>query len=731
MANGIDRGSLQEYVKDLSSSLNAQLALARTSFKFSTATLDKKSRFATDKALGKLTAAIDCFGKELVEAWGLADADGNGNADALMPHATTAEEASLEPAVNGSVPAESTSAKEASPGLEEGKEARPDMERIHASPKLDEVKEVHGDNLALDDGLSSASRDEIRHHWASFVRRVLQVRPNASIWPLWSRAPTKSCFREEADELDSQASHMMFHVGSMVLRQGMTHCHFLDYLVVQPHAPHRLWWDMASMAVLVYDLWTLPLQVFEYDDVAVSKGLRLATSLFWTVDIPCSFFVGYERNGVVELRFNRVAWNYLRSWFLLDAAIVTVDWMLYAFGAPNGAASIGRLGKSLRFLRVVRVLRFLRVAAISEQFSDSVLSGTLSAAFNILKWLSCLMFICHFIACAWYWVGDLEGGGSWNSQPVLDGRTNLHMYLVSFHWVVAQFTPSGSPHHPRTVGEEFFSIGLIFLGLVIFSSFIGSVTSTITALRKEAMEAARQNAIFSQYCQANGLTWELMQKITTYARYHRRNKARILEKDVPFLKALPETLVIELRCQVAGPILCWHALFGQLHSHHRVSLMYICHRAASEDSLMNGDELSTFHDEAKKMVFVRNGTVEYMPGPPGHSKSSCVFLAMSWFGESCLWLRYRHVGRFIAKGDTDTVALDSGAFRMVVKSHGQARMTITPYAVSYAQRVDDERLNPDIFGSPEVAGQLAGTNKDNDMKQHDSLLVGLVQAPKF
>ena len=54
----------------------------------------------------------------------------------------------------------------------------------------------------------------------------------------------------------------------------------------------------------------------------------------------------------------------LRTWFLMDLTVVTVDWILTALAAQAegaGAAGVARLSKTLRLLRFVRLMRMFRI----------------------------------------------------------------------------------------------------------------------------------------------------------------------------------------------------------------------------------------------------------------------------------------------------------------------------------------------------------------------------------
>eukprot|EP00434_Breviolum_minutum_P033062 symbB.v1.2.029250.t1/scaffold3178.1/size61925/5 len=67
------------------------------------------------------------------------------------------------------------------------------------------------------------------------------------------------------------------------------------------------------------------------------------TSIYWLLDIPASFLVGYAilEEGTVEMRITKIARKYLRTWFIFDLIIVVRKDVAYITG--NGAL-LGRVG---------------------------------------------------------------------------------------------------------------------------------------------------------------------------------------------------------------------------------------------------------------------------------------------------------------------------------------------------------------------------------------------------
>lgn len=540
------------------------------------------------------------------------------------------------------------------------------------------------------------------------------------MWPIWrdppSRSPSlRSEVRESPRRLAPSGTESLFNADSRKIND-IGRSRFWTLLapfVLFPMSPRRVCWDLLSVLVLVYELFTVPLSVFAYDELDAAARLRLVTMIFWTIDIPCSFLVGFDERGHTEVRPHKVAKHYLGSWFGLDILIVGTDWLMLSIGAPPGAASVGRIGKTFRLVRVLRLLRILRIgklASISDKLGKSV-QGTFVTVLNILQWMGCLLLICHCVACSWYWVGTISGSEdeTWisdtevlSSQPVRP----VHLYAISLHWAFAQFAPSQSPYFPRTLGEQIFNILIIFFGLALFSSFIGSITTTITSFRATTRESSQQQNLFRHYAIQHDLSWELGRDITTYAKYHQRRKQRILERDVDFLKSLPESMRMELHCQVLGPSLAKHPFFDKLLVNYPLSLMFICHIAASEACYCRGDELFAYGATCSRMFVVVGGMLEYLEGFQGERVRRKKFRKDMWVAELSLWLDQKHGGRLTAPDDTYVAEVSSERFRQVFRKNPASLPLAQHYARLFANRISQE-AEIDTWCDMESATEMA------------------------
>merc|ERR1719456_1153372 len=77
---------------------------------------------------------------------------------------------------------------------------------------------------------------------------------------------------------------------------------------------------------------------------------------------------------------------------------------------------------------------------------------------------------------------DIEG-------EVIDWK---YQYVTAFHWAITQFTPSSMHVQPQNMLERIFAITVVIFGLVGFSYLVGSITGSLTELRRMKEEAVKQ-----------------------------------------------------------------------------------------------------------------------------------------------------------------------------------------------------------------------------------------------
>eukprot|EP00439_Symbiodinium_sp_Y106_P011407 s1538_g1.t1 len=241
---------------------------------------------------------------------------------------------------------------------------------------------------------------------------------------------------------------------------------------LEPTGTFRIFWDLFGMALLMKDIVALPLLLASSmkieDFFATWRYLSMIASVYWTIDIGLSFFTGYYQKGTLVSSVEKIAWTYLKSWFLIDLFVTTLDVSL-EFGADFGEVFV--FFRFLRFLRFVRLLRMGKFSQISIFFQDQFESPTASLEFSLLVVMIVMMLLEHVIACFWFGLGRMESSsGTWLTHSAVADGSFANQYTYSLRWALGQLGIGSTEIEALTEAEGYYSIAVAFVSIIIFAT---------------------------------------------------------------------------------------------------------------------------------------------------------------------------------------------------------------------------------------------------------------------
>merc|ERR1719161_490624 len=98
------------------------------------------------------------------------------------------------------------------------------------------------------------------------------------------------------------------------------------------------------------------------------------------------------------------------------------------------------------------------------------------------------------------WVEYYLYGGS--GDAVFDDTFGYH-YFTALHWALAQVSPGNINIMPMNWKERVMNIFVLCLTLIVFSSFISSMTVAVTRLRNLNSTDEKKFAILRKYLKTN------------------------------------------------------------------------------------------------------------------------------------------------------------------------------------------------------------------------------------
>jgi len=370
------------------------------------------------------------------------------------------------------------------------------------------------------------------------------------------------------------------------------------------------------------------------------------------MDMMSSFLTGYHTaEGIIEVEPCRVARHYLRTWFSLDVLVTASDWFSLILNLSS--SSIFRLGKVLS--RGLRGLRLLRLGKILTMLNASLGSINSEKAFTIMGICKLVVMITianHYVGCMWYFLSEhrTTDEPKWTREYLHPANNNTGFaYSTSLHWALTQFTPASMEVVPQNSLERIFTCSVIITALVVFSSFVSSVTQAMTHLRNIHARQTEQECLVRRFFCEYNINRELAGRVKHFLHaHHLMSGRRIKEKDVPAFRLLPKFIREELRQEAFLPFLCNHPFFRMYWQTDPKAVRRLCNAGLEESAMLPMEELFWHGEEVNRMIFVTSGAVIYHHGEKDLMGPIVVEVGQ-WACEEILWAAYSMLsGPFIA-----------------------------------------------------------------------------------
>mmetsp|Transcript_25171 Transcript_25171/g.48232 ORF Transcript_25171/g.48232 Transcript_25171/m.48232 type:complete len:337 (+) Transcript_25171:1118-2128(+) len=271
-----------------------------------------------------------------------------------------------------------------------------------------------------------------------------------------------------------------------------------------------------------------------------------------------------------------------------------------------------------------------------------------------------------------------------------------YFYMTSLHWAVTQFTPASMEVTPKNSGERLYNLVAICISLVLFPTFLSSITNSVATFRKRNSDYSEAKSDLTQYLQDNQISLELsslIQSVVVTQYEKKKRAARIHEPEVSLLKFLPRSLKEQMHVQLYQPMIIRHPILKALAACHERTATKICDVAMSQDSLGSMEELFAYGKQAEHVYFVVSGCLHYFEGASYSPKCfQSKLVADDWFCDQVLWVRWMHRGQMNAVQPCEFVKLDGSSFRRIVGQRRMMRAMCRRFAESYLAAINNDVL---------------------------------------
>mmetsp|Transcript_113992 Transcript_113992/g.322417 ORF Transcript_113992/g.322417 Transcript_113992/m.322417 type:complete len:744 (-) Transcript_113992:127-2358(-) len=495
--------------------------------------------------------------------------------------------------------------------------------------------------------------------------------------------------------------------------------------IAYPSSPKRLVWDFVGALLIMYDLFTILLQVFGPPETAFDMFMQWFSLTFWTLNMVASVFVGYVDNGVTIVIFRDIVWNYLKTWFAVDIFVVGLDWLFtiihYASGGTSGSdGNFVKLLRILRLFRIVRLVRLLKLRSFANAVSDLVESEHLGIIVSIARMLITLLVINHIIACAWFSLGTSMNGTGWVDNEGFQYATWYHKYATSLHWAITQFTPASMSVQPHNFVERIFAVAIVVFALIVFAYILGSITGSLTQLRLLTENTSKQLWELRRHLKKNNVSPILSSRILRYVEHALdSNHQHATTKNVQLLPLLTEQLKSELETEICMPQLSVHPLFDHLSKVSRVTIHRTSNTAIEHKYFARADIAFITGEHPTHMYIVVSGSLVYNRiDSQGQERRELVDKGEDWMAEPVLWMKsWVHLGMLTALKECNLMLLNPTKFGNIVHLNPGAYNLVLTYVKNFMQwinSVSDDDLS-DIWQGENVSSRH---RKFMELKEH-------------
>jgi hypothetical protein len=299
-----------------------------------------------------------------------------------------------------------------------------------------------------------------------------------------------------------------------------------------------------------------------------------------------------------------------------------------------------------------------------------------------------VLLLSHLIACAWFLIGRvcLENSvRNWIAVAGVEDASWSYKYLTSLHWSLTQFTPASVDISARNVPERIYSIIVLFFAMVIFSSIVGSISASMTAMRSISENHQKKFWYLRRYLKQRSIDKPLRGRIVKFLEHRELAESKLVPaKQVTVLERLSDALRDELTHQMNSVFLLEHPFFLFLNEETTFFVQRICQDALSRQYYAEAETVFSAGDEARKMYFVVGDCMEYK------MRGALAFMLeqREWVGEGILWTAWRHLGRLQASAPNELIILTPEKVPEVLRLHPRPWFFAKAYARKFIGRLN-------------------------------------------
>ena len=229
------------------------------------------------------------------------------------------------------------------------------------------------------------------------AKSLLGMKQNVAFEEERTRGPQRRHLPAQAGSFDDRRdagalSRLETESAEHVIEEGLWKYHRL--LPPSEDSPRMRRYESMLRIFLYYTSIWMPLRISFFGSLAgpawqVMDGIDIAIDVCFWVDIAMTLRKCYYHKNELVFDWEQIVRRYLRFWFWVDVT-ANFPWEL-VFSA---------IGVNSIYFKVVRLARSFRLFKVKKQATAQSASRKLSIVIGLI------LFLCHWIACLWWLVGN-------------------------------------------------------------------------------------------------------------------------------------------------------------------------------------------------------------------------------------------------------------------------------------------------------------------------------------
>lgn len=206
--------------------------------------------------------------------------------------------------------------------------------------------------------------------------------------------------------------------------------------------------------------------------------------LVFLLDIIFSFLTAYY-NEIEALITSKkaIAINYLKTWFIIDL-ITILPLSLITNNSVNNLGAVARLPRVYKMIKAFKFFRLTKIWKTRNTMRNQISKLNSIEVERVIEFSLTFTILCHNLTCLWFLFARFQdfNEDTWVVRYGYENASTAEQYVASLYFIAATITTVGyGDINSRTVFEQAFSVVLMLIGVIAYSTAISSILSIMNA----------------------------------------------------------------------------------------------------------------------------------------------------------------------------------------------------------------------------------------------------------